>query len=242
MDPHTVQWLTAGIAAFLCGSVPFGVLMAKSKGVDLRSVGSGNVGATNVGRALGRRWGFACFALDAAKGAAPVLAAGSLAGVLGRAADTVAASTLACWIAVAFAAIAGHIFSPWLRFKGGKGVATGFGALLSLWPLLTWPTLIALAVWILCMKATRIVSLSSLVAAISLPLSAALLLPWSAHVVADAPAHGSQDAGPAVPAVIACSLIAVLVFVTHRANVKRLLAGTEPRVGRPRESSVTIPS
>lgn len=229
--------------AFLCGSIPFGVLIAKSKGVNLRAVGSGNVGATNVGRALGRKWGFMCFALDALKGALPVLIAGQVNGVLGRPVNTISPTALTVWIVIAIAAIAGHIFSPWLKFKGGKGVATGFGALVAMWPVLTFPMLIALAVWIACMKLSRIVSLSSLIAALTLPISAILLLPWNTSTQSAAPtptAPLETTSGTPLPAVIACALIAMLVFITHRANIKRLISGTESRVGHKPKPSDTI--
>lgn len=238
-----LQVIIQVVAAFVCGSIPFGVLIAKSKGVNLRAVGSGNVGATNVGRALGRKWGFICFALDALKGALPVLITGQINGVLGRPVNTISSTALTVWIVIAIAAIAGHIFSPWLKFKGGKGVATGFGALVAMWPVLTFPTLIALAVWIACMKISRIVSLSSLIAASTLPISAILILPWNAATQSAAPAPTTAletTTGTPLPAVIACALIAMLVFITHRANIKRLLLGTESRVGHKPKPSDTI--
>ena len=238
-----LQVIIQVVAAFVCGSIPFGVLIAKSKGVNLRAVGSGNVGATNVGRALGRKWGFICFALDALKGALPVLITGQINGVLGRQVNTISPNALTVWIVIAIAAIAGHIFSPWLKFKGGKGVATGFGALVAMWPVLTFPMLIALAVWIACMKLSRIVSLSSLIAASTLPISAILILPWNAATQSAVPAPTTAletTTGTPLPAVIACALIAVLVFITHRANIKRLLLGTESRVGHKTKPSDTI--
>ena len=234
-----LQVIIEVIAAFLCGSIPFGVLIAKSKGVDLRTVGSGNVGATNVGRALGRKWGFTCFALDALKGALPVLIIGQINGVLGREVNTISSTALIVWIVIAIAAITGHIFSPWLKFKGGKGVATGFGALVAMWPVLTFPMLIALAVWIACMKLSRIVSLSSLIAASTLPISAIFILPWGTTTQSSAPLEATT--GTPFPAVVACALIAALVFITHRANIKRLISGTESRVGQKPKPSDTIP-
>ena len=113
-----------------------------------------------------------------------------------------------------------------------------------MWPVLTFPMLIALAVWIACMKLSRIVSLSSLIAALTLPFSAAVLLPWNmpAHIVAAPPATAPLETtnGTPLPAVIACALIAVLVLITHRANIKRLLLGTESRVGHKTKPSDTI--
>ncbi|NBX25711.1 MAG: glycerol-3-phosphate 1-O-acyltransferase [Planctomycetes bacterium] len=215
------NWPTWIALAFLSGSIPFGVILAKAHGVDLRTVGSGNVGATNVGRALGRTWGFLCFALDAAKGAAPVIAAGMLAGPWARPVSTVPPGDFLGWIAVVFAALLGHVFSPWIGFKGGKGVATGFGAMVAMWPVLTFPTLLALATWIACMRFTRIVSLSSMVAAWSLPLWCGVLLPRP---------EATDPGSPWWP-IGTTSLLAALVMATHRANIRRLLAGTEARVG-----------
>ena len=211
-------WVAVG---FLSGSIPFGVILAKAHGVNLRTVGSGNVGATNVGRALGRKWGFLCFFLDAAKGAAPVLAAGAITGALGASVVKTDPSVMIGWIATAYAALLGHVFSPWIGFKGGKGVATGFGAMVAMWPVLTWPLLMALATWLVCMKFTRIVSLSSMVAGISIPAWCALTLPW--------PTAG--DPGTPWWPIAGTAVLAMLVMVTHRANIKRLIAGTEPRVG-----------
>jgi glycerol-3-phosphate acyltransferase PlsY len=226
-----VTWPIWIALAFLSGSVPFGVILAKAHGVDLRTVGSGNVGATNVGRALGRKWGFLCFFLDALKGAVPVLAAGRAMGALGAPVTDLPPADLWWWSATVFAALLGHVFSPWIGFKGGKGVATGFGALVAMWPILTWPVLLALASWLLGMRATRIVSLSSMCAACGLPLFCAITLPW--------PAEGSVGS-PWRPMVITGAMAAA-VLITHRANIRRLLAGTEPRVGAKKaEAPATI--
>jgi glycerol-3-phosphate acyltransferase PlsY len=217
--------------SFLSGSVPFGVILAKAHGVDLRSVGSGNVGATNVGRALGRRWGFLCFFLDALKGALPVLAAGRAIGALATPVTDLPPHDLWWWSAVVFAALLGHVFSPWIGFKGGKGVATGFGAMVAMWPVLTWPVLLALASWLLCMRATRIVSLSSMVAGCALPLFCAITLRWP-----DTDSVGSPWRPMAITGAMAAA-----VLLTHRANIRRLLAGTEPRVGaKPAAPPATI--
>ena len=116
-------WWTAIAVSFACGSTPFGVMIARSRGVDIRKEGSGNPGATNVGRVLGRRFGIACFLLDALKGATPVLLAGWLSGVIGRDAGEIAPAAAWGWMSVAVAAILGHCFSPFLGFRGGTGVA-----------------------------------------------------------------------------------------------------------------------
>ena len=136
------------MAAYLVGAIPFGVLLGQLHGIDIREHGSRNIGATNVGRVLGRRWGILCFVLDALKGALPVLAAGATAGILGASAETVGAATLGWWLLVVAAALLGHMWSPFLKFTGGKGVATGFGALAAFWPLLAWPAFVAFGVWL----------------------------------------------------------------------------------------------
>ncbi len=217
-----MQWPLLLILAFLSGSIPFGLLIARAKGVDIRAHGSGNIGATNVGRVLGRRWGFLCFALDAVKGAAPVLIAGSNRSLLGVAAMELAASDLWLWLAVAVLALLGHVFSPWVRFKGGKGVATGFGAFAAMWTPLTIPTLVALVVWAVAVKATKMVSLASMIAALSIPITLLVRCAISGDMAAAL--HAS------VPTLTVAALIAVLIIVKHRANIGRILRGEELKV------------
>ncbi|MCC7387702.1 MAG: glycerol-3-phosphate 1-O-acyltransferase PlsY [Phycisphaerales bacterium] len=207
--------------AFLSGSVPFGLLIARAKGVNIREHGSGNIGATNVWRVLGRGPGLACFALDVLKGLLPTLGAGLASGLVGRP-DPPAREAL-LWVACAAAAILGHMFSPWIGFKGGKGVATGFGALLGIYPLLTWPALGAFAAWLVVAKLSKYVSLASCIAALSLPAGL-----WvTVEALSDAPARHAA-AGPFYGAV---GLLAAVVVVKHRANLGRLLRGTENRIG-----------
>ena len=134
--------------AYLSGSIPFGVLIAKTKGVNIREHGSKNIGATNVGRILGKNFGLICFFLDVLKGALPVLAFGFYANLFGKPIDAMTTSSMLLWICVALAAMIGHMYSPWLKFGGGKGVATTFGGMVALWPLLTVPVLIAFLAWI----------------------------------------------------------------------------------------------
>ena len=224
-----MSWIPFIVAAYVLGSIPFGVLIARSKGVDITSHGSGNIGATNVGRVLGRRFGLVCFALDMAKGAAPVLAAGAWHGDLGSPATQIESVDMWLWLAVAAAALIGHMASIFLRFRGGKGVATAFGALLAVWPTLGIPALVALGVWILIMATVRIVSIASMIAAVSLPISVALLMQLDSN---------GQDlqsgivAARSTPPLAIAGLIAVLVLVRHRSNIARLLKGREQRVGR----------
>ena len=164
-----MMWPLFVAGAYVIGSIPFGVLLARTRGIDIRKHGSGNVGATNVGRVLGRRLGLACFVLDVGKGAIPVLVAGWHFQLLGR--DTIAtpATDSWWWLGVAFAALAGHMASVFLGFRGGKGVATAFGGLVAMWPTLGLAALAAFAAWIMVVLPTRMVSLASMVAAIVLP-------------------------------------------------------------------------
>ncbi len=184
--------------------------------MDVRDAGSGNIGATNVGRLLGRKYGILCFGLDAAKGAVPVIAMGLIGGVWGE--PVIDDTTQWLWLGAAAAALVGHMFPPWLRFKGGKGVATGFGGLLAMWPVLTVPALLALLIWGLVLAATRYVSLSSMLAALSLPITCLV-----------------RDASP--PVIAVTTALAVAVLWKHRANIGRLASGTESKVGRKKEAS-----
>lgn len=229
MSP-AAQWTIAIVGAYLLGSIPFGFLIARAKGLDIRQHGSRNIGATNVGRVLGRRWGMLCFALDVLKGALAVLLAGWWTGALGDANPSASLAWL--WLAVAGAAITGHMFTIFLRFKGGKGVATGFGALLAMWPHLTVPAIAALVVWIFTLRFTRYVSVSSILAAIILPISVAL----QALIRADGSPADRMAA--VAPFLIATSALGALVIWKHRANIARLRAGTEPKVGRSRPPSI----
>jgi len=129
-------------AAYFLGSVPFGVIIAGAHGKNLRSIGSGNIGATNVARALGRRWAYFCFVLDVLKGLVPMLAVRALIEV-----PDPTPGLLSLWLAVGCAAILGHIFPLYLKFKGGKGVATSLGVALGLWPYYTICAALAFAVW-----------------------------------------------------------------------------------------------
>ena len=240
-------WAWAIPVAFLCGSVPFALLIGLAKGVDIRTVGSGNVGATNLGRTLGGKYFAAAFVLDALKGFAPVLTAGLLAGIAGdvRIADQHAW----LWLAVAAAAVLGHTFRPWVKFKGGKGVATGLGALLGVFPLLTVPAALALGVFLIVFALWRYVSAASVTAAASMPIFAwyayALLetqrkRQWAAEWPADLPTPPMPEAlspGSVWPYVIVTGALAILVIVRHKSNLVRLAAGTEPKIGAKKPAS-----
>ena len=194
VSPAVVLLLWA-VVGYLIGSVPFGVLVTRAMGLgDLRSIGSGNIGATNVLRTGNKGAAAATLLLDGGKGAVAVLLARAFA-----AEDAVQVAALA--------AFAGHCFPVWLGFRGGKGVATFLGVLLALaWPL----GLAACATWLVTAVVLRISSLSALVAAALVPVLALWLAPGAAAL---------------------CVALAALIFWRHRANIRRLLAGTEPRIG-----------
>jgi glycerol-3-phosphate acyltransferase PlsY len=183
--------------AYVIGSVPTGYLLGKLRGIDVRTIGSGNVGATNVARAVGKSQGIIALIADAAKGYLPVLAALQS----GQDSPTIALTAIAAFL--------GHLYPLFLNFQGGKGVATGFGALLALAPM---ATLVLVVVFVITVVATRIVSVGSLATAVATPLSL-----WLFHQ-------------PPVIVAMGCFLGA-MVIMRHRANIQRLLAGTEPRFG-----------
>ncbi|MEK6642474.1 MAG: glycerol-3-phosphate 1-O-acyltransferase PlsY [Planctomycetota bacterium] len=207
-------------ASYLIGGIPFGLIVARVKGVDLRAWGSGNVGATNVGRALGRKWGVLVLLLDASKGAACTFTAGFL-----TSRDATMTGTMRdyVWLGTAAACVIGSIAPVYLRFKGGKGVAASLGAVLGIYPYLTYSGLIDLLLWTVVVKATRYISLGSIVAAICLPIvfvSLSVVMKWglSEHV----------------PLLGLCLTLAAMVLIRHRDNIRRLLTGTENKVGQPR--------
>lgn len=213
-------WLLFIAAAYLVGGIPFGLLIGMARGIDIREHGSKNIGATNTWRVLGKKAGITCFILDVLKGAVPVLVSGAVMHTLG--ARTLDQTTSWWWLSVGIAAVLGHMFSPYIGFKGGKGVATGFGAMAAFWPHVTVTAFLALAIWIVCAKVSRMVSVSSCIAAVSMPLSLALLrlLGW--------PAEGLSGAFPYLGVT---SILAILVVWRHRSNLVRVLNGTENKLG-----------
>ena len=200
--------------AYLLGAVPFGLIVGKSKGVDPRTAGSGNIGATNVGRLLGKRFFFLVFLLDLLKGMLPMLAAKW---VLRDAPQE--PKTFALWLVVGFAAIVGHMFSVFIGFKGGKGVATSSGVVLGLFPYFTVPGLVCLLLWAATFKLTRYVSLASILAAVAFPVAYVLI----------GVARGWAVARDQWPLLAFAVLIAAMIVWKHRSNIARLRAGTENR-------------
>jgi glycerol-3-phosphate acyltransferase PlsY len=189
--------------AFVAGTIPFGVIVARRRGVDIQRVGSGNIGATNVARNLGKRLGGLVLLLDALKGALPLVlcrALGTREAILG---------------AAALAAIAGHCFTPWLKFRGGKGVATALGAFVVFDP---FATSIAVALFAVAYALLRRVSLGSLVAAVAFP-----FMVWM---------RGAPSAVCALA--VAC---AALIVARHHDNIRRLVRGEEKpfEAGKPEE-------
>jgi glycerol-3-phosphate acyltransferase PlsY len=206
------------IAAYLLGSIPFGLIIARAHGKDLRAVGSGNIGATNVARALGKKWAYICFGLDMLKGMLPMLV--TKLEIENSQFEIPAAVGLWLWLAVGCAAILGHIFPVYLRFKGGKGVATSLGVALGLWPYFTICAAAALAIWVPMVLIWRYVSLASIAASIAFPIVLVL-------AVSLVPAWNFADLWPLLIAAIA---IPLMVIIRHRENIKRLIAGTESKV------------
>ncbi len=194
-----IQLLTAALAGYLLGSIPFGLLLTRAAGLgDIRAIGSGNIGATNVLRTGNRPLAAATLLLDGLKAVVAVLAAQLLAGP-------------DAGLIAGLAAVLGHLFPVWLGFRGGKGVATGFGVLFAA----VWPAgVVAALVWIAVAKLFRISSLGAL----------------SAFVVAPAAAY--VFGGQRVAGVIL--IVTLLIVWRHEPNIRRLLAGTEPRMGQSR--------
>jgi len=202
------------IGAYLLGSIPFGIIIAKAHGKDLRSIGSGNIGATNLARALGKKWAYFCFVLDAGKGLVPMLAAGRLIYT------TPDIWRLILTLAVGCAAVLGHIFPVYINFKGGKGVATGFGVAVGFWPYFTICAAAALVVWVVVAFRWRYISLASIIASVFFPVTLAF-------AIALTPGWSYAELWPLL---IVAAAIPAIVIIRHRENIKRLTAGTENKI------------
>lgn len=200
------------IGSYLLGSIPFGYLAGRLAGIDIRKVGSRNVGATNVVRVLGKQYGYPVFVLDFLKGFVPVMIAMLMAP--GRTAEWNSPEIFG--ILAAMSSVVGHLYPPWLKFRGGKGVATSAGALLALTPV---ATLVGVTIWIIVFLLTGYVSLASITAAVILPIVITVVR--------------SHDQNIGKPLVIASVCVAAIIIWRHRSNVSRLIHGTEPRFRKP---------
>jgi glycerol-3-phosphate acyltransferase PlsY len=200
------SYVLTAIAAYFVGSIPTGYLLAKARGIDIRDSGSGNIGATNVFRVLGKTAGIVVLLIDALKGFVPA----RIFFLIGAAAQTQEYHAMVA----GFFAIMGHNYTCWLRFKGGKGIATSAGVLLALVP---GALGISLAAWLLVLAVSRYVSLASIVAAVVLPFAV-----WGT---------GQSNAMLGL-----ATTFSVLAIYKHRANIGRLIAGTEHRLGSKKEA------
>ena len=198
------------LSAYLLGSIPTGYLLARFRGMDIRQVGSGNIGATNVFRILGKKAGTFVLLADALKGFIACYFLGRLAEELFKADVNLEAAPREYYSLVAgLAAILGHNYTCWLKFKGGKGIATSAGVLIALVP---WALLIILAIWIMVFATSRYASLASISASFSLPFAVWLT-------------------GGTRTMVLIMAGVGALAIYKHKANMKRLLHGTESKVG-----------
>ena len=224
-------WLCP-LLAFLLGSIPFGLLIAKAKGIDIRQHGSGNIGATNVLRVVGKKYGITCLVLDALKGLIPTIIGISLIRFAGMrnpmmisALDPFSAefpmlTAQVMQVVTGLCAILGHNYSPWVGFKGGKGIATSAGVLIAMMPA---AIVILLVVWLLVFLVSRYVSLASIITAAILP----LVTLWGSWF------HGKIQNGTwNQPLFVFTIIIAVLAIWKHRSNIRRLREGTENRFQR----------
>ncbi len=196
-----LAYILTALGSYLLGSIPTGFLVGRAKGIDIRVVGSGNIGATNAFRILGRRAGIFVLLVDALKGAAAVLLLPRL---------TAGQTTVPLEIIAALCVVLGHNFTCWLRFRGGKGISTSAGVLGALVPL---GFLITLAAFLTTLAVSRYVSLASVVGAVVLPFAVAFTPPGDLRLV------------------ILTGLMALLAIGRHRTNLQRLWAGTERRLG-----------
>ena len=203
----------AALVSYLIGAIPCGLLIGLAKGIDIRKVGSGNIGATNVTRSVSPLAGKICFFCDFLKGMLPAFAAQIFIP------NAPAAAAIVCGLA----AVVGHMFPVYLKFKGGKGISTAAGVAIALAPL---PLLTAFAIWGIVFFASRYVSLASIIAALMLPVSAFL---YAFFNIGGAVAKSRQT-------LIFFIIIAILAVVRHKSNIKRLIDGTENRFEKKKKS------
>jgi glycerol-3-phosphate acyltransferase PlsY len=242
-------WLCP-LLAFLLGSIPFGLIISKAKGVNIRAHGSGNIGATNVLRVIGKKYGIACLLLDLLKGFIPVVIAINFIQIQGKPLTLFNFGVSENWILLlpaarqfdgqlvhvltALFAVLGHNYSPWVKFRGGKGIATSAGVSLALMP----AALVLLAlVWLAVFLTTRYVSLASIIAAASLPVITHLDARF--HHLNNDPSLPSLWASGTwnKPLFVFSLVLSILAIWKHRENIQRLRMGTEHRFSRKEKSA-----
>ena len=209
--PETLIYLVTALGGYLLGSIPFGFVVAKARGIDIRSAGSGNIGATNALRVLGKPAGVFVLLMDALKGFGAVWLCWEILEGLHVAESTIQTARIIAGIG----AVLGHNYTCWLKFKGGKGIATTAGVYLALAP---WAVLIGLIVFIVAVVVTRYVSVGSMAAAVALPVTIWVMSPNNLFLC------------------IVSTLLGLLAIYKHKGNIQRLRAGTENRFGQKREA------
>jgi len=211
---ESLSYIAIAIAAYLLGSIPTGFLVAKAKGIDIRSVGSGNIGATNVFRILGKPAGIFVLVFDGLKGFA---ACAWLSAVIIKSLAVAPGEEVYLRLVAGLAVVLGHNYTCWLKFKGGKGIATSAGVLAALVP---WALIIILSIWIILFVTTRYVSLGSIAASFTLPFATLLTTKsWTLTIVTAA--------------------MGALAIYKHKGNIQRLLSGTENRISFRRKGATS---
>jgi glycerol-3-phosphate acyltransferase PlsY len=214
-----LTYILIALGAYLIGSIPFGFLAAKAKGTDIRSVGSGNIGATNAMRVLGKPAGIGVLLLDAAKGyVACCLGIFICANFPFKLIALESPEVRHAMLIAGIFAVLGHNYTCWLKFKGGKGIATTAGVYLALAP---WALLVALAVFVLAVLLTKYVSVGSIAAAVALPVTVWIMTPHNLFLG------------------IVTTALGALAICKHKSNLQRLMAGTENRLGRKTSTTET---
>jgi glycerol-3-phosphate acyltransferase PlsY len=219
-----LSYIVVAVAAYLLGSIPFGFLVAKAKGIDIRSVGSGNIGATNAMRVLGKPAAIFVLLMDAAKGYAACWGGIFIFTNFSPNSEVHSFHDLSvmlqqwenCAIIAGIFAVLGHNYTCWLKFKGGKGIATTAGVYLALAP---WALLVALVVFVLAVLFTKYVSVGAIAAAIVLPVTVWIMMPQNPFL-----------------GIVTTALGALAVY-RHKSNIQRLMAGTENRLGKKTEAT-----
>ncbi|HLL61393.1 MAG TPA: glycerol-3-phosphate 1-O-acyltransferase PlsY [Candidatus Nitrosocosmicus sp.] len=192
-----MNFITLVIISYLLGSIPFGYLISRAKGIDIKKIGSGNIGGTNVGRALGKKYAIIVILLDMLKGFLPTLIA------------TQYVSSESNVLIIGLAAIVGHIFPIFLKFKGGKGIATTAGVTLAIIPI--WYIIVILLTWLILIKLTKTMSFSNLISSLLLP-AYFIFIKFHTYIL------------------LLCVVILILLFWAHRENIDRLRKGEERKV------------